>query len=126
MLAWAGFLLVVSSVAVFFLRLRLGLYSRYPYEQFVLVGAAVVVGLVAALSRPGPVSLVLLGLELAALAVVVRYFAIGERFPAGEIPVAPGDPFPEFMLPDSEGRPFESRIQQRGTPALYIFYRGHF
>ena len=126
MLAWAGFLLVVSSVAVFFLRLRLGLYSRYPYEQFVLVGAAVVVGLVAALSHPGPVSLVLLGLELAALAVVVRYFAIGERFPAGEIAVSTGDPFPEFTLPDSEGRPFESRIQQRGTPALYIFYRGHF
>ena len=126
MLAWAGFLLVVSSAAIFFLRLRLGLYSRYPPEQFVLVGAAVILGLVAALSSPGPIPLVLLALEVAALAVVVRYLAIGARFPEEHVAVAPGDPFPEFTLPDSEGRLFESRVLQRGTPALYIFYRGHF
>jgi hypothetical protein len=125
-LAFAGFLLVVSSGAIFYLRVRLGLYSRYPYEQFVLVGAAVVVGLVAALTNPGVLTLLLLGLEIAALALVVRYLFIGERFPEAESTLKTGEPFPDFRLPDSEGRPFESRLQQRGTSALYVFYRGHF
>ncbi len=126
MLAAAGVVFLLSSAALFFLRLRLGLYSRYPYEQFVLVGAAVVVGLLAALANPGFATLGLLAVEVIALALVVRYLAIGARFPDDEVALKPGERFPEFTLPDSEGRSFHSRTLLGGVSALYIFYRGHF
>jgi hypothetical protein len=126
MLAAAGIVLVVASVAIFMLRLRLGLYSRYPYEQFVLVGAAGVVGAVAAIANPGVLTLGLLALEIAALAFVVRYLAIGQRFPDDELKLKTGERFPEFVLPDSEGRSFHSRTLVGASAALYIFYRGHF
>ncbi len=126
MLAGSGIVFLAASAALFFLRLRLGLYSRYPYEQFVLIGAAVVAGLLAAIANPGIVTLSLLAIEVLALAVVVRYFAIGSRFPDEEIALQPGERFPELELPDSEGRSFHSRALQGRASALYIFYRGHF
>ncbi len=114
------------SAAAFAVRLRRGIYSRYPYEQFLLVGAAVVFGLLAAITNPGAVSLVLLAVELGALALVVRYLGVGARFPSGEVNVKAGERFPDFVLPDSEGGSFHSRALLGSSAALYIFYRGHF
>ncbi len=126
MLAAAGVLLLGLSAAAFFYRVRRGIYSRYPAEQFVLVGAAFVLGLFAAIANPGAVTLALLGVELVALVLVVRYLGIGARFPSDEVSVKVGEPFPEFVLPDSEGGTFDSRSLLASSAALYVFYRGHF
>jgi len=126
MLAAAGVFFLALSTVVFFLRLRRGLYSRYPYEQFLLIGAAFVFGLLAAIANPGAVTLSLLALEIGALALVVRYLGIGARFPSHEVNVKAGERFPEFTLPDSEGGTFVSRSVLGSSAALYIFYRGHF
>jgi len=126
MLAVAGVFLLALSAAFFFFRLRRGLYSRYPYEQFLLVGTAVVLGLLAAIANPRAVTLALLAVEIGALALVVRYFGIGARFPSMEVKVRAGERFPEVTLPDSEGGTFDSRSLLGSSAALYIFYRGHF
>src|SRR5262245_11238608 len=126
MLAVTGVVFLALSVAAFFLRLQVGAYSRYPYEQFVLVGAAFVTGLASAIANPGFVSFGLLAVEAIALAMVVRFFGIGERFPNGEVGVKTGERFPDFTLPDSEGRLFHSRMLSGSAAALYISYRGHF
>jgi len=126
MLAAAGVFFLALSTVVFFWRLRRGLYSRYPYEQFLLIGAAFVFGLLAAIANPGAVTLSLLALEIGALALVVRYLGIGARFPSHEVNVKAGERFPEFTLPDSEGGTFVSRSVLGSSAALYIFYRGHF
>ena len=126
MQAAVGVFLLALSAAAFFFRLRRGLYSRFPYEQFLLVGAAFALGLLAAIANPGAVTLVLLAVELGALALVVRYLGIGARFPADEVSVKAGERFPDFVLPDSEGGSFHSRALLGSSAALYIFYRGHF
>lgn len=126
MLAVAGVLFLALSAASFFFRLNRGLYSRHPREQYLFVGAACVVGLLAAFENPGAVTLGLLAAELAAAVVVVRYLGIGARFPSEETTVKTGEPFPDFALPDSEGGTFVSRSLQGSSAALYIFFRGHF
>jgi hypothetical protein len=126
MFAAAGVLLLALSAASFFFRLNRGLYRRHPYEQYFLVGAACLVGLVAAVENPGAVTLGLLAAEVAAAVVVVRYLGIGAHFPPGETMVKTGERFPDFALPDSEGGIFVSRSLQGSSAALYIFFRGHF
>lgn len=126
MLAAAGVFFLALSPVAFFFRLRRGLYSRYPYEQFLLIGAAFVLGLLAAIANPGAVTLSLLALEIGALALVVRYLGIGAHFPSHEVTVKAGERFPEFALPDSEGGTFVSRSVLGSSAALYILYRGHF
>jgi hypothetical protein len=126
MLAAAGISFLIVSAALFGLRLRRGVCSRYPFEQFFLVGAAFVLGLVAAIANPVPLTLILLAVEAIALAVVVRYLGIGARFSSEEVGVKVGEPFPEFALPDSERGTFQSRSLLGDSAALYIFYRGHF
>ena len=126
MLAAAGILLLALSAASFFVRLRLGLFHRYPYEQFLFVGTAFLFGLLSAVANPGVVNLALFAVELGAAALVVRYLAIGARFPSGDVKVRTGEPFPDFALPDSEGGTFVSRSLQGSSAALYIFFRGHF
>jgi len=126
MLAAAGVFCLILSAGLFAFRLRRGMYSRYPYEQFVLIGAAFVFGLLAAIANPGAITLVLLAIELGALVLVVRYLGIGARFPSDEANVEAGERFPEFVLPDSEGGSYDSRSLLGTSAALYIFYRGHF
>jgi hypothetical protein len=124
-LAIAGFLLVVSSAVLYLFQLRLGVFRRYPYELYVLVGAAVLCGLFAAVANPNAVTLGLLALEAAALALVVWYLGVGVPFPDEQVGIQTGQRFPEFTLLDSEGQAFHSRVELRDTAALYIFYRGH-
>ncbi|MGH9318724.1 MAG: hypothetical protein ACRD21_27440 [Vicinamibacteria bacterium] len=126
MLATVGILFLGVSAARFFWTLRRGVYRRYPYEQFALVGTAAVLGLLAVLERPGIVSGALFLLELGALVIVIRYFGFGVRFPRGEIGVNVGDRFPDFTLPDSDGHTFDSRSLLGSSTALYLFFRGHF
>lgn len=126
MLALAGILFVALSAATFLVRVRLGLFSRYPYEQFVLVGVAFVLGLLAAVAEPGALTLGLLLVDTVALALVVWFLGFGSRFPEDAVAVRPGERFPDFELPDSEGGKFASSSLRGIAPALYVFYRGHF
>ena len=125
MLAGLGFLLVVSSAVLYLVRVRLGRFRRYPYEQYVLVGASVACGLLAAIANPSPVNLGLLALEVAALALVVWYLGVGSPFPEEQVGIQIGQRFPPFTLLDSEGKRFDSRVELRDTAALYVSYRGH-
>ncbi len=126
MVAALGLVCLVLSAVAFFLRLRLGLFSRFPYEQFLLVGAAFVLGLVAAIAEPGAVTLALLAIEAAAFVLVVRYLGIGTRIPGEGVAVKSGERFPDFALPDSEGGTVDSRSLLGSSAALFVFYRGDF
>jgi cytochrome oxidase Cu insertion factor (SCO1/SenC/PrrC family) len=123
MLAIGGILLLFVSWGVFQWTLRRGSYRRYPYEQFVLVGASVLIGLTTVLVRASVVHVVLFAIELAAFAGLVWYMSAGARFSRGAISLSVGDRFPSFELIDSHGRPFDSECL-RGQTALILFYRG--
>lgn len=124
MLAVFGILLLIVSAIVFRWTLSKGWYRRYPHEQFVLVGASVLVGLTAALERPSFFRIALLIVELAAFAMLTWYMTAGARFSRGKIAVRVGDRFPDFELPDSRGETFDSSLLE-GKTSLILFYRGH-
>ena len=80
-LAAAGILLLATSAAVFFWTLRRGIFRRYPWEQFLLVGTSAALGLLAFLGQPDTPRSLLLALELAALASLTWYMGVGARLP---------------------------------------------
>lgn len=124
MIATVGILLLASGVALFYWTLGRGIYRRIPYELFALVGAAALLGVVAAIERPEVATVALFVVELAALLLLTWYVGVGARFPRGEVSVKVGDPFPHFRLPDSEGGEFDSSSLAGKSTALYLFYRG--
>jgi hypothetical protein len=121
----AGALLLVGAAASFFFRMKHGIYSRYPAEQFLFVGASFLLGLLGALRVPGLLSLAFLAVEIGAFTVVLIFFGFGFRFPQDQR-LKVSDRFPDFVLPDSEGGTFDSRRLLGSSAALYVFYRGHF
>lgn len=123
-MAAAGFILLVLGVVHFYWTLRRGIYRRVPYELFAFVGASALVGLLAAIERPGVFVAGLFACELGALVLLTWYMGVGARFPRGEVSVRVGDKFPQFRLPDSEGVEFDSRALAGKSTALYLFYRG--
>ena len=123
LLAISGLLLLFVSWGVFQWTLHRGRFRRYPYEQFVLVGASVLIGLNAVISTPSALHVAFFAVELVALAVLTWYMTAGARFSRGEISLAVGDRFPSFVLRDSHGEPFDSR-ELDGETALVLFYRG--
>jgi hypothetical protein len=124
MMAAAAMTLLALGVAHFYWTLRRGTYRRIPFELFAFVGASVLVGFLAAIERPGVLTAGLFVAELLGLVLLVWYVAVGARFPRGEVSVKVGDPFPQFRLPDSEGREFDSSSLAGKSTALYLFYRG--
>ena len=123
MLAISGFLLLFVSWGVFQWTLRQGSYRRYPHEQFVLVGASVLIGLTTTLDRASVLHVSLFALELVAFAVLVWYMTGGARFSRGKIALSVGERFPSFALRDSRGELFDSASLD-GKTALVLFYRG--
>ena len=121
--AISGFLLLFVSWGVFQWTLRQGSYRRYPHEQFVVVGASVLIGLTTVLDRASILHVSLIVVELAAFAMLVWYMTGGARFSRGQIALAVGDRFPDFALVDSHGAVFESASLD-GKTALVLFYRG--
>jgi hypothetical protein len=121
----AGALFLVGAGASFFFRMKHGIYSRYPAEQFLFVGASFLLGLLGALRVPGLLSLAVLAVEIGAFTVVLIFFGFGFRFPQDQR-LKVSDRFPDFVLPDSEGGTFDSRRLLGSSAALYVFYRGHF
>ena len=123
MLAATGVLLLVLSFVIFGWTLRAGKYRRYPHEQFVLVGAATVAGLVSVIDGPTIVETALFTLELLMFLFLVYYMSIGARFRRGNLSISVGDRFPSFKLLDSKATHVDSE-SLRGKTALYLFYRG--
>ena len=123
MLAISGFLLLFVSWGVFQWTLRQGSFRRYPHEQFVLIGASVLIGLSTVLAEPSAFHVSLFAIELVMFLALVWYMAGGARFSRGEISLAVGDPFPSFSLRDSHGERFDS-ARLDGKMALVLFYRG--
>ena len=123
MLAISGFLLLFVSWGVFQWSLGRGSYRRYPHEQFVLVGASVLIGLSTVIDRASVLHVSLFAIELVAFAMLVWYMTRGARFSRGEISLRAGDRFPSFSLPDSHGELFDSASLD-GKTALILFYRG--
>jgi len=124
MLAVTGFALLFVAAFVFRWTLLRGRFRRYPYEQFVIVGASVFLGMLAVSRRATALSFLALGAEVVALGLLVWYMSVGARFRRGNVAVSVGDRFPRFTLPDSSGQPFDSTTLD-GQTALYLFYRGH-
>jgi len=123
MLAISGFLLLFVSWGVFQWTLSRGSYRRYPHEQFVLVGASVLIGLTTVLERASVLHISLFALELVAFVMLVWYMTRGARFSRGTISLGVGDRFPSFSLRDSHGELFDSARLDNKT-ALILFYRG--
>ena len=123
MLAISGFVLLLVSWGVFQWTLARGSYRRDPHEQFVLVGASVLIGLTTVLDRASVLHVSLFAIELIALAILIWYMAGGARFSRGKISLAVGDRFPGFSLRDSHGELFDSASLD-GKTALILFYRG--
>lgn len=124
MLAIAGVFLLAASVVLFVWRLRRGIYPRYPWDQFALVGGAAALTLVAFIESPAPVEGLLFLVELGALGALTWYMGIAARFPRGEVSVRAGDALPRIQLRDSEGNLFDSDDLIGESNALYLFYRG--
>ena len=123
MLAILGILLLFFSWGVFQWSLRRGEFRRYPYEQFVLVGASFLIGLLSVLERASVLHVALFVVEAAALGTLTWYMSVGARFRRANIALSVGEPFPAFALTDSHGDIVESASLQ-GKTALYLFYRG--
>jgi len=123
MLAVTGILLLAAAAGLFQLSLRRGKYRRYPHELFVVVGAAVLVGIAAVLVRPSVWAAMGLMVEVAAFGGLTWYMIAGARYRRGKVSVVSGDRMPRFVLQDSLGHSFDSESLS-GSTALYLFYRG--
>jgi hypothetical protein len=64
-------------------------------------------------------------LEVPAVAFVSWYVLVGSALPARALAVEVGDAFPAYALRDQDGVLHEHAAGERRTPALYVFYRGH-
>jgi hypothetical protein len=64
-------------------------------------------------------------LEVPPVAFVSWYVLVGSVLPAHALAVEVGDPFPAYALEDQDGVLHERAALEKRTPALYIFYRGH-
>lgn len=64
-------------------------------------------------------------LEIPPVAFVTWYVLVGSVLPAHALAVEVGDPFPAYALEDQDGVLHERAAGEKRTPALYIFYRGH-
>jgi hypothetical protein len=67
----------------------------------------------------------LLLLEVPPVLYVTSYVLFLSVLPAHTLAVEVGDPFPGYALEDQDGSFHESASLEKRTPALYIFYRGH-
>ena len=123
MLAISGILLLIIAFGVFRWTLAHGVYHRYPYEQFILVGGSALIGLAAVLEAPSPFPIALFAVELGAFGLLLFYMSVGARFRREKIPLSVGDRFPDFSLRSADGDIVDSR-STRGKTSLFLFYRG--
>lgn len=116
-------LLGLAGVALFVFVPAVTIHMRHPWPVYGLLAAAAV----AAFSRAGavPWRAGLLGLFWLGLAGAFAFYVEAvTQLDRGALALRPGDPFPAFELPTSDGGTFSSDAYRGERAVLYIFYRG--
>jgi hypothetical protein len=99
--------------------------GRIPWILLAVLWGGVALG-VASLSRGRKLAkLGVLLLEIMPVAFVSWYVILGSVLPAHALATEVGDPFPAYALQDQNGALHERAALEKRSPALYIFYRGH-
>jgi len=124
MLSLASLLLLAASLVISWLTLKAGVYRRIPYEHYILLSGSIGVGIYAWRQDPswvtgGPIFIVVL-----VAGFLVWYVHWGSVFPRSELRIRVGDRFPDFSLPDSDGKTITADDLGGKQSALYLFYRG--
>ena len=133
---WLSMLLVFGTLAVIGVNLgsespdlRLGagqiIHGRVPWLLLGALWLGVALGVASLFRGRRPFKLGVLLLEVLPVALVSWYVLVASVVPAHALAVDVGDPFPAYALQDQDGAIHEVAARERRTPALYIFYRGH-
>jgi hypothetical protein len=124
MLSLASLLLVIASVAIYWLTLKAGVYRRIPYEHYLLLSGSIGGGFYAWLQDPSWVTGAPPFIAALVAGFLVWYVHVGTVFPRSELHIKVGDRFPDFSLPDSDGKTVTANDLGGKRSALYLFYRG--
>ena len=133
---WLSMLLVFGTLAVIGVNLasespelRLGagqiIHGRVPWLLLGGLWAGVALGVASLFRGRRLPKLGVLLLEIPLVALVSWYVLVLSVVPAHALAVDVGDPFPGYALADQDGALHEVASREKRTPALYIFYRGH-
>ena len=133
----AGFGLYEWVLLHFWSSESLGIHSRYPWQSYLLIAAAVVLSLAAirtALSMQSPHAklgfAVLAFLACAAIGFssgrFISYTLRGTRNPPAEIRLATGQQFPAFTLSDQSDVAHQGPVSPDTKATLIYVYRGDF
>jgi hypothetical protein len=131
---WLSILLVFGTLTLIGVNLtsespQLGagllIQGRVPWLLLATLWGGVGLGLASVLHGRRLPKLGVLLLEILPVAFVTWYVFVGSVLPAHELAVEVGDPFPAYALQDQDGALHEVAAGEKRTPALYVFYRGH-
>lgn len=127
-LAWIGLLLIVAGVIGYFLvvfRLAAWLPSvrNDAVPNWVLIGAGLLLAIVAARRSSGRTVKVLLGVDLVLVGLFAVLLYVVPVVPSATGPTI-GAPAPDFAMLDQSGTTVRL-AELRGAPLLLVFYRGH-
>ncbi len=95
--------LLALGVGAFYINLKAGRFRTVPVEEFLLFGAAVLVAVVTTIRQPSLVNVLISVLSVITL-VAYGVATIGWRYPRSGLAIETGNAFPDFQLPDSQGR----------------------
>lgn len=126
-LAWLGLLLVLGGVVGYFVAVvslpALPWIRNSGIPNWLLVGAGLFVGAVAARGGGRRTAKVLLGVDAVFAGLFALMLYVMSAVPHAGGP-AVGAPAPDFALADQTGRVVRL-AELRGAPVLLVFYRGH-
>jgi AhpC/TSA family len=127
-LAWSGLLLIVAGVVgyffvVFHLAAWLPSVRNDALPNWLLVGAGLLLAIVAARRSSGRTAKVLLGVDLVLAGLFAVMLYVVPAVPRATGPTI-GAPAPDFALLDQSGTTIRL-AELRGAPVLLVFYRGH-
>jgi len=133
---WISILLVSAGLALIGvgvtsespdLQLGVGLIisGRIPWLLLLTLWGGVALGVASLFRGRALPKLGVVLLEILPVAYVSWYVLFGSAFPAHSLAVEVGDPFPAYALEDQDGALHQLAALEKRTPALYIFYRGH-
>jgi hypothetical protein len=124
MTAILGPLLVAGGFGLYMAtNVWLGRFRRNPWEFFALSLAGAVFAVAHAAATPSRASAAAAAVSVVGVAALYWFWYSFSMYGAREDRPRVGDRFPAFRLPTSDGGAYDSAAL-RGTPRLYIFYRG--
>lgn len=132
---WLSVLLVFGTVGVIFAHmgaqdgeLRFGfqqmIHARIPWLFLLTLWSGCALGIASFVRQRRAYKYPVLGLEIAATALVSWYFLSFSYLPPHELAVQVGDPLPSYELVDHEGGLQRVEVSTPRKPVLYVFYRG--